>query len=108
MNPLAVLRYCRDVLSERQEHDPWQGWFWGIRCKVLDYWIARLERETEAGATTELTSAEQQEIRSSHPLLMSRAPSSGIAAERDFHWRTELRARVERYLAAVKAHRDSA
>jgi len=46
MHRLAILRFCRDELAERQKGDKWQGWFWGIRRKVIDYWIAVLERDS--------------------------------------------------------------
>ncbi len=106
MHSLAVLRYCRDVLTERQQRDPWQGWFWGIRRKVLDYWIARLEHEdSESGIVAELNADEREAIRRSHPLLASRPTASGSAIEIDRSWQIELRDRVQRYLDAVKGHR---
>ncbi|HEY3966116.1 MAG TPA: hypothetical protein VGM05_16265 [Planctomycetaceae bacterium] len=107
MHSLAVLRYCRDVLTERQQRDPWQGWFWGIRRKVLDYWIARLEREDPGSATiADLNVDEREAIRRSHPLLMSRTNATGSAIEIDRSWQAELRDRVQRYLDAVKGHRS--
>jgi hypothetical protein len=105
MNTLAVLRYCRDVLTERQRHDQWQGWFWGIRRKVINYWIARLEHESGSAAATDLSEVERQAIRHSHPLLASRPAVSGSVMEIDRSWQADLRDRVHRYLDAVKAHR---
>jgi hypothetical protein len=106
MHTLAVLRFCREVLSERQRQDQWQGWLWGIRRKVIDYWISRIENETEGSAATpELNAEEQEAIRCSHPLLMSRPTTSGPPIEIDRSWQADLRDRVHRYLAAVKSHR---
>jgi hypothetical protein len=140
MHPLAVLKYCREVLTERQRRDQWDGWFWSLRCKVIDFWISRMEREAVAAMTSEstvaglaatertdswqadveptatavefpelavppLTTEEQAAVRRSHPLLTSRVQITRSLLEIDQAWQAELRARVERYLVAAKAHR---
>jgi hypothetical protein len=105
MNSLAALKYCREVLAERKQRDQWQAWFWEIRCKVIDYWIARLERESDGGGPADLTPAERQTIRNSHPLLTGRLSATGTWADTNRSWRAELRSRVGRYLDAVKSRR---
>ena len=104
MHRLAILRYCREVLAERQNSDRWQGWFWGIRRKVIEYWIAVLERESGEPAP-ELSADEKQAVRRSHPLLASRPVTSSAALELDRDWQIELHRRVERYVEGLKAHR---
>jgi hypothetical protein len=104
MHRLAILRYCRDVLIERQQSDKWQGWFWGIRRKVIEFWIAVLEREP-AGQVPELSADEKQAVRRSHPLLASRPVTSAAALKLDRDWQIELHRRVERYIEGLKAHR---
>ena len=104
MHPIAVLRFCRDVLKERQSTDKWQGWFWGIRRKVIEYWIARLERDQDPAETfPELTPEEQQSVRSSHPLLAARPVIAGSVLKLDAWWQIELQGRVRRYIAALGA-----
>lgn len=104
MHQIAVLRLCRNVLAERQRCDQWQGWFWGIRLKVVDFWIARLERAREPVETVpELTPEEQLAVRDSHPLLASRAVMSGSVLKIDSLWRVELQGRVRRYIEALGA-----
>ncbi|MBI3864781.1 MAG: hypothetical protein HY290_23130 [Planctomycetia bacterium] len=105
MNSVAVLKFCREVLSERQEHDKWQGWFWGIRCKVIDYWIARLESAGDDGEAYDLSANEQQAILASHPLLTSRSAAAVPAFDMTRPWKANLHERVRRYLEAVKSHR---
>jgi hypothetical protein len=104
MHRLAILRYCRDVLAERQHSDRWQGWFWAIRCKVVEYWIAVLEREP-GDPVPELSPDEKLAVRRSHPLLASRPVTSAAALELDRDWQIELHRRVERYVEGLKAHR---
>lgn len=84
MHQLSDLRFCRDVLVQRQQSDKWQGWFWGIRRKVIEFWIARLERNNKPGQTVpDLTTEEQQAVRSSHPLLAARPIVSGSVLKMD-------------------------
>ena len=104
MHRLAILRYCRDVLAERQSSDKWQGWFWGIRRKVIEYWIAVLEREP-GGPAPELSDEEKHAVRRSHPLLASRPVTTGAALQLDRDRQIELHRRVERYVEGLKAHR---
>jgi hypothetical protein len=104
MHRLAILRYCREVLAERQTSDRWQGWFWGIRRKVIEYWIAVLEREP-GEPVPELSADEKYVVRRSHPLLASRPVTSAAARELDRDWQIELHHRVERYVEGLKAHR---
>ena len=106
MDRLAVLKFCRDELAERQRNDPWQGWFWGIRRKVITYWISVLERtDAASGSASGLTPAERQVVRSSHPLLAPRPVVGAAVLQPDRDWQSELRRRVETYIAAVKSHR---
>jgi hypothetical protein len=106
---LAILKFCREELAERQKRDQWQGWFWGIRRKVIDYWIAVLERDPESsdaeGNSLELTAEERQTLCRSHPLLASRPFSSAAVLQPDRDWRVELHRRVETYITALKSHR---
>jgi hypothetical protein len=104
MHRLAILRYCRDVLIERQQSDKWQGWFWAIRRKVIEYWIAVLERVSDE-TIPELSAEEKQAIRRSHPLLASRPLTSATAIALDREWQLELHRRVEHYIEGLKAHR---
>jgi hypothetical protein len=104
MHQIAVLRFCRDVLAERQKTDKWQGWFWAIRRKVIEYWIARLERDRKPGeVVAELSPDEQQAVRKSHPLLAARPVMSGSLLKIDMLWQVELQGRVRRYVEAVAA-----
>jgi hypothetical protein len=111
MHRLAVLRFCRDELADRQRNDKWQGWFWGIRRKVINYWIAVLERPLDAAGRVrepsppELTPEEREFVRQSHPLLSPRPVVSATALALDRDWRSELHRRVETYISALKAHR---
>jgi hypothetical protein len=109
MHRLAVLKFCRDELAERQMRDVWQGWYWGIRRKVIDYWIAVQERNPDSqGApetSQELTAEERQMICRSHPLLAARPLSSAAVLQPDRDWRAAIQCRVETYIAALKAHR---
>jgi hypothetical protein len=106
MQRLAVLRYCRDILAERQKSDTWDGWFWGIRRKIIDYWIAILERDSDsANSIAELNLEERQVVRRSHPLLASRACSPGGVLQLNRDWQKALELRAQRYVAALKAHR---
>src|SRR5512147_1968135 len=111
MQRLAVLKFCRDELAERQGNDQWQGWFWGIRRKVINYWISVLERAAdgppsacEAGPS-DLTPEERQVVLRSHPLLAPRPAVSTIVLQPGRDWESELHRRVEMYIAALKAHR---
>lgn len=104
MHQIAVLRYCRDVLKERQKTDSWQGWFWGIRRKIVEYWIARLERDHDpAVAVPALIAEEQRAIRNSHPLLAARTLMSDSLVKIDSLWQVELDGRVRRYVKALVA-----
>ena len=104
MHQLAVLRICRDVLAERQKTDKWQGWFWAIRRKVIEYWIARIEHgRNQEVAVPELSPDERQAIRNSHPLLAARPVMSGSVLKIDTLWQVELQGRVRRYVEAVTA-----
>lgn len=106
MHQIAVLRFCREVLNERQSTDKWQGWFWGIRRKVIEYWIARLEHAQETAETfPELTPEEQQAVRGSHPLLAARPVMSGCVLKIDSLWQVELQGRVRRYVEALETKR---
>ena len=112
MHRLAVLRFCRDELADRQRNDKWQGWFWGIRRKVINYWIAVLERDLTAStgesSSAGLTSEERAEIYRSHPLLAPRPVTSAAVLQPDRDWRAELHRRVDTYMAALKAYRGCA
>jgi hypothetical protein len=107
MHRLAILKFCRDELAERKRTDAWQGWFWSIRHKVLNYWIAVLERTPdlttmgEAG-NPDLTPEERQVVRRSHPLLAPRAITAAAVLQVDRDWQSELQLRVETYIAALK------
>ncbi len=104
MHPIAVLRFCRDVLDQRQRTDHWQGWFWAIRRKVIDYWIARLERDLDsADSVPELDLEEQQLVRQSHPLLAARPVMAGSVPKIESLWRVELEGRVRRYVDTLRA-----
>lgn len=111
MHRLAILKFCRNELARRQARDESQGWFWGIRGKVVDYWIAVLERKSdlsESGggdALRDLSAMEREELFRTHPLLASRPYHSAVAVEFDCEWRLKIDRRVETYIAAVKAHR---
>jgi hypothetical protein len=111
MHRLAILRFCRDELAERQRNDKWQGWFWGVRRKVIDYWISVLARPLDAAgsvcepAPPDLTPEERKFVRRSHPLLAARPVGSAAALQLDRHWKAELHRRVEAYIAALKSHR---
>jgi hypothetical protein len=110
MHRLAILKFCRDELAERKRSDPSQGWFWSIRHKVLNYWIAVLERTPdlttlrEAGSS-DLTPEERQLVRRSHPLLAPRALTAAAILQLDRDWQAELQHRVETYIAALKTRR---
>jgi hypothetical protein len=111
MHRLAILKFCREELAERERNDQWQGWFWGIRRKVINYWIAVLERNSDVSQTVcapgyrELTTEEQQLVRLSHPLLAPRSITDAAVLQLDRDWQAELQRRVETYIAALKAHR---
>jgi hypothetical protein len=111
MHRLAVLKFCHDELAERQRNDKWQGWFWGIRRKVINYWIAILERPLDARGSgrepgpPDLTPEEREMVRRSHPLLAPRPVVSAAVLQLDRDWKAELHRRVEAYIAALKAHR---
>lgn len=106
MHRLAVLKFCRDELADREKRDEWQGWFWGIRRKVLDYWIAVLERaSSSSGEIPELGPDERRTIRCGHPLLAAREPHSGSAPMPERDWQAELHRRVAVYIEALRAHR---
>jgi hypothetical protein len=106
VHQIAVLRFCREVLAQRQRTDRWQGWFWAIRRKVIDYWISRLERDNDpAESVPELTTEEQQIVRRSHPLLAARPVMSGAALKMNSQWQVELQGRVRRYVEALGAKR---
>jgi hypothetical protein len=106
MHRLAILKFCRDELADRQRHDKWQGWFWGIRCKVINYWISVLERAPDpAGCIPELSPDERQAVRRSHPLLAPRPVTPAAVLQLDRNWQAELHGRVETYVAALKSHR---
>src|SRR5262245_29435242 len=102
MHRLAILKFCRDELAERQKRDEWQGWFWGIRRKVIDYWIAVLERDPELSCggrnPRDLTPEERQTLCRSHPLLASRPFTSAAVLQPDRDWRAELHRRVDTYI----------
>jgi len=104
MHQIAVLRFCRDVLAERQNSDKWQGWFWAIRRKVIEYWIARLEHsQNQPEVVPALSPDEQQIVRNSHPLLAARPVMSGSVLKIDTLWQVELQGRVRRYMEAQAA-----
>src|SRR5262245_43958518 len=110
MHRLAILKFCRDELAERKRTDPSQLWFWSIRHKVINYWIAVLERSPDARAVrdarpSDLTPEERQVVRRSHPLLAPRAITAAAVLQLDRDWQAELQRRVETYIAALKAHR---
>ncbi len=106
MHQLAVLRFCRDVLAERQTGDKWQGWFWAIRHKVIQFWIARLEREqTRADCVPELSPEERRAVRDSHPLLAARSISPGAVLKIDTLWQVELQGRVRRFVESRSTKR---
>jgi len=110
MQRLAILKFCRDELAERKQSDLSQGWFWSIRHKVLNYWIAVLERDADAKAaceagTSDLTPEDRQLVRRSHPLLAPRAITAAAVLQLDRDWQAELQHRVETYIAALKARR---
>lgn len=106
MHRLAVLKFCRDELAEREKCDEWQGWFWGIRRKVLDYWIAVLERAPcPSGEIPELGPDERHAVRCGHSLLAARELHSSAALMPERDWQAELHRRVADYIAAIKAHR---
>ncbi|MBS0264330.1 MAG: hypothetical protein JSS02_20500 [Planctomycetes bacterium] len=102
MHPLAVLRYCREVLSERQRRDSWQGWYWGLRRKIVNYLIAGLERDLAGDQIPELTVAERDLLRESHPLLSLRAGPGTEFRGSEPEWLAELRVRVQRYVDSCK------
>lgn len=111
MHRLAILKFCRDELAERQRRDESQGWFWEIRRKVVDYWIAVLERQSdvsESGGADRprgLSAVEREELFRTHPLLASRPFRSSAILELDSEWRSKIHRRVESYVAALKSHR---
>jgi len=110
MHGVAILKFCRDELAERKRTDASQGWFWSIRHKVLNYWIAVLERSPDAGAARDagsydLTPDERQVVRRSHPLLAPRTIASAYVIQVDRDWQSVLQHRVETYIAALKARR---
>ncbi len=111
MHRLAVLKFCRDELAERQRNDKWQGWFWGIRRKVINYWISVLERPLDAAGSVreatppDLSPEEREIVRRLHPLLAARPAISTVALRLDRDWQAELHRRVEAYIAALKVHR---
>jgi hypothetical protein len=105
MHRLAILKFCRDELADRQQNDKWQGWFWGIRRKVINYWISVLERGLDSAACVpELSPDERQIIRRAHPLLAPRPVTAASVLQLDRDWQAELHRRVETYVAALKAH----
>lgn len=106
MNRLAILKFCRDELAERQQTDRWQGWFWGIRRKVINYWISVLERAPDLGGfVPDLSPEERQAVLRSHPLLAPRPVTPAAVLQLDRDWQAELHRRVETYVAALKTHR---
>jgi hypothetical protein len=111
MHRLAILKFCRDELAERKRSDPWQGWFWCIRHKVINYWIAVLERSLDvspaacAPGPCDLTPEERQLVRRSHPLLAPRPVTADAVLQLDREWQAELQRRVETYVTALKAQR---
>ena len=111
MHRLAILKFCRDELAERQRNDKWQGWFWGIRRKVINYWISVLEHPRDAAGPVrepnapDLTPQEREMVRRLHPLLRPRPVVSAAAMQLDRDWQAELHRRVEAYNATHKAHR---
>src|SRR5438874_10661504 len=100
MHHLAVLKFCRDELADREKCDEWQGWFWGIRRKVLDYWIAVLKRAPgPSGEIPELGPEERRAVRCDHPLLAARDVRTGAALMPERDWQAELHRRVAVYIA---------
>ncbi len=106
MHRLAILKFCRDELADRQRQDKWQGWFWGIRRKVINYWISVLERGPDACRfVPELSPDERQLVLRSHPLLAPRPVTPAAVLQLDRDWQAALHRRVESYVAALKGHR---
>ena len=105
MHPLAVLRYCRDVLSERKRRDRGQGWFWSMRHKIVVYLIASLEREVDQNEIPPLTESERELVRQSHPLLGFRSDTGREAEHGKREWLFDLRQRVQRFMDARKVYR---
>jgi hypothetical protein len=100
MHPLAVLRYCREVLSERNRRDRGHAWIWGMRHKVVVFLVSRLERDVDTSDVRDLTEAEKEIVRKSHPLLGFRSVADIEPRIREREWLADLRQRVQRYMGA--------
>ncbi len=103
MSRLSVLKYCCEVLAQRESTDPNLRWFWTIRRKVANYCRAYVEeREGPSGQQPPLTSQEKRHIETTHPLLEGREGSSHSAAQPSEEWIDELRKRVFAYVETLK------
>jgi hypothetical protein len=107
MRPIQILRCCDEALAEREAADVNQRWLWSIRRKIVNYCIHRLEDQTEPRELpVPLSEQEIHSIRQNHPLLRPRsAPAAPFTANSS--WMSQIRARVDAYLAGLKARSAS-
>jgi len=80
MDDLPTLRFCSEVLSQRETENSKDAWLWGLRKKVVDHFLQYLEaKEVEEDPINRsaLINENKQEILSTHPLLQKgeRIPS---------------------------------
>ena len=89
-----TLRYCIEILSEREREDPGRAWLWRLKKKVALYQIGLPETPQECDPRP-LTDADRSEIRRNHPLLQNtkirarKKPDKGDTA-----WFKRMRERV--------------
>lgn len=113
MDVLSEWRYCLQVASRHETSNRDDRWRWAIRRKVLRWSIARLERAeapaspARRSAALSIPPADQRTLEATHPLLRPISALSLPAFEPGSAWRTALRARVTKYMTALKARRAS-
>lgn len=135
MDELAALRYCAEVLAERQKADPARAWLWTIKRKTALHFIRGLERPgirrharfwrirnavwASLGARREergpveppadaavLTEQELELIRQTHPLLQdTRSTSRGACLHSHCQWYIEIKEKVGAFAESWQGHR---
>ena len=107
METLPALRYCAEVIAEREATDREHRWLWAIRRQVLEWSISTLERQQESALRSgdppsgkspviELTADEKQSLLSTHPLLRPAATPSLPTYQPTAAWYQTLSRRVRR------------
>ena len=109
METLPALRFCAEVIAEREATDREHRWLWTIRRQVLDWSLSTLERQQENTVGSgdppsggfpviELTADEKQSLLSTHPLLRPAAIPALPAYRPAAAWYQTLSRRVRRLL----------